>query len=383
MIAITLLLAPSLMGCAAPDTNEVFNNVQVQSFTGADGGEQIIQTFIDGALSAESDLAVLLPGLENMELANAIIEVHESGVPVAVASDVDSSEDAGIVALLDAGVPVSLGDGAVSYFEFSLNEEVSWDSSQVRMTHNAMVIDRTHVLNASSLAEGEGFRWMFDTTSRDLSYDWDIEHNQIYGGSDASSLTAYDSLAKSVADNRWIYGMQSDEHLEVWLGPQERLIKRMVDATYGARSSIYVLTDDFMDEGLATALGAKYADGFDVKVIVGPNFKENSRSLSNTLEEADVPITQLPAGMVVPTLVLIDTKIDRRGTWNTAKAMCLSHDIVSASRLYRASPVLSDQLMDGSMWVLDDYDSPDSVDTAQMGALIALWEDALSRSGGL
>ncbi len=379
MISITLLLA----GCAAPDTNEVFNNVQVQSFTAADGSEQVIQTFVDAALSAENDLAVLLPGLESMELADALIQVHESGVPVAVASDVDSSEDPGIVALLDAGVPVSLGDGSVAYFEFALNADVSWSSDQVRMTHNAMVVDRTHVLNASSLAEGDGFRWMFDTTSRDLSYDWDIEHNQIFGGSDASSLTAYDSLAKSVADNRWIYGMQSDEHLEVWLGPQERLIKRIVDATYGARSSIYVLTDDFMDEGLATALGAKYADGFDVRVIVGPNFKENSRSLSNTLEAADVPITQLPEGTVVPTLVLIDTTPDRRGKWNTARAMCLSHDIVSASRLYRAEPVLSDQLMDGSMWVLDDYDEPNSVDTAQMGALIAMWEDALSRSGGL
>ena len=372
-----------LAGCAAPDTNQVFNNVQVQSFTESDGGQQVIDAFIDGALSAESDLAVLLPGLENMELAQVLIQAHESGVPVAVASDVDSSDDVGILALLDAGVPVSLGDGAVAYFEFSLNEDVSWDSSQVRMTHNVMVIDRTHVLNTSSLEPGDGFRWLFDSTSRDLSYDLDIEHNQIFGGSDASSMTAYDSLAKSVADNRWIYGMQSDEHLEVWLGPQERLIKRIVDATYGARASIYVLTDDFMDEGLAVALGAKYADGFDVQVVVGPNFKENERALSNNLEESGVPVTQLPAGTVVPTLLLIDTQIDERGTWNTAKAMCLSHDIVSASRLYRAAPVLSDQLMDGSMWVLNDYDSPDSEETAQMGALIALWEDALSRSGGL
>ncbi len=376
-------LLPLLIACAAPDTNEVFNNVQVQAFTSADGGDQVVQTFIDGALSAQNDLAVLLPGLENMELASAIIEVHESGVPVAVASDVDSSDDPGIVALMDAGVPVSLGDGSVAYFEFALNQDVSWDSEQVRMTHSAMVIDQTHVLNASSLAEGAGFRWMFDTTSRDLSYDWDIEHNQIFGGSDASSLTAYDSLAKSVADNRWIYGMQSDEHLEVWLGPQERLVKRMVDASYGARSSIYVLTDDFMDEGLANALGAKYADGFDVQVVVGPNFRENSRSLSNTLLDAGVPVTQLPEGTIVPTLVLVDTQIDRRSTWNTAKAMCLSHEIVSASRLYRTEPVLSDQLMDGSMWVLNDYDAPGSEPTAQMGALIDLWEEAKSSAGGL
>ncbi|MED5374215.1 MAG: hypothetical protein VX899_24570 [Myxococcota bacterium] len=369
-----------LLACAAPDTTEAFNVVTVETYTDASGGDAVIDAFIEAADGATSDLAVLLPGLVDADLTAAIIAAYEDGLSVAVATDIDSAEDSGIVALQDAGVPVSLGDDAVAYFEFSLNADVAWDSEDVRMTHTAMVVDRSEVLNASSLLPGDGMRWMIHATGQDLSYDWDIEHNQIFGGSDASSLTAYDSLAKSVADNRWLYGTQSDEQLEVWLGPQERLIKRIVDASYGARSNIYVLTDDFLDEGLANALQAKYEDGFDVQVIVGPNFKEANRSLSSTLEDTGVPLSQLPDGLVVPTVVLVDTQIDRRGTWNTAKAMCLSHDVVSAARLNRGATVLTDQLLDGSLWVLDDYDAPGSDSNAQMDALIALWEHAASQA---
>ena len=38
-------------------------------------------------------------------------------------------------------------------------------------------------------------------------------------------------------------------------------------------------------------------------------------------------------------------------------AFVLTHELYSAARLYRGSEVVNDQLIDGALWVVSDYDT--------------------------
>ena len=78
---------------------------------------------------------------------------------------------------------------------------------------------------------------------------------------------------------------------------------------------------------------------------------------------------------MVPTLVLIDTQRDRMGRYNTARGIGVSHPIWSANRLFAGGEVQTDQLADGSMWVLDDYSEP----SGDLLELMALFTEAWER----
>jgi hypothetical protein len=322
----------------------------------------------------------LIPTLTDEAIAAALVEAHERGVLVEVATDVDVAADPGFATLEAAGVPVTYGDGAVSYFDFAINADVAWTSDQVVMTHAMIIADEIDVLSASGLAEGEGSRLLWTARGEDIGNDMGLEHIQIFGGTDAASRTSYDSLAKSVADPRWMYPTQTDQILELWLGPQERVIKRVIDYTYGARANIWVMTNDLADEGLIRALYAKRVDGFDVRVLVGPDFGRSAPNSSAVLlrETAGLEKRQI-TDTVVPTVVLIDTERDRMGRYSVARGIGMSHPIWSANRLFAGSEVQTDQLADGNMWVLDDYSEP----SGDLLDLIALFEESWDRGESL
>lgn len=349
---IPLLLA--LSGCAAPNVSELFHDAQIEV---VDGDADVDAALIEIVEGAERSLDVALPSEPSDALAAALVQAVERGVALRFTTDVDAAGPR-VDALEEAGAEVSLADGAVTYFDFAFNVDVAWTSEQVVMSHTLVLADDTQVLNASAYGGEDGPRLLWRARGEDLGSDVFWEHNQIMGGSDASSLTAYSSLAKSVADFRWAYPTTSDLQLEMWLGPQERLIKRLIDASYGARASIWVLTNDLADEGLITALQAKAADGFDVQVVVGAGHGSASPALSQLLALNAPSVERYRSSETLPTLVLIDQRRDRIGRWNTARAMALSHPIWSASRLYLGSEVQTDQLTDGNLFVLNDFGEP-------------------------
>jgi hypothetical protein len=77
---------------------------------------------------------------------------------------------------------------------------------------------------------------------------------------------------------------------------------------------------------------------------------------------------------VVPTLALVDLRRDRTGRYGTARGMMLSHPVWSASRLFAGSEVLTDQLVDGNLLVLDDFGAPSAELTALEAVFEAAWE---------
>lgn len=229
------------------------------------------------------------------------------------------------------------------------------------MAHSYVVADEQTIVAASRIGStGAGKRVVLKLRGEDLVDDILKEHNQIFGGTDATAVDAYDAPAKSIIDTHWRYGTQSDVDLELWFGPQERLTKRVIDAVYSARSAVWIMTNDFADEGLANALQEKAKWGFDVQVIVGPAFGTSSSALSRIFEQQtpDVVKRRIVDEDVVPTIVLVDYPDDADGYRPYTRAMVMNHDLFSAARLYRGEAVFTDQLIDAAMWTLTDVNTP-------------------------
>lgn len=334
--------------------------------------------------SATQTLDVAMPALTDTAISDAVVRARDRGVEIRVITDVDQIDDAGTVALMAADIPLQLADGALGYFDFNINADVLFTSKQVRMSHSWVLVDHqraTLATYAGALTEGQ--RVVVELRGEDLLEDLWTEHNQVFGGSDATAVTAFDNSAKSIADFRWQYPTDSQMALEVWFGPQERLTKRMIDAVYSAKSSIWVSSDQLINEGLVRALQYKARDGFDVRVVIGAkqptvfNPRTPPELLAN--QTPDVTKRRIP-DEVVPTLLLIDYDTARDGLNYPSRAYVLSHDMVSASRLFQQIAVENDQLIDGNLLVLEDWKATPHADLI---ALRDLFDSLYDRGGAL
>jgi len=373
------LLLPILMvACTSspPKLNQAFTQVEIFTEREPDAAADY---FVQVISKANDSLHIALPAGENEDVTSAIIDAWDRGLEVEVVTDIDRADDAGIAAMIGAEIPVTLADGEITYFDFNVNDDVSWNSDQTLMTHSFVIADRRRLVNSSGVGFlRSGPTVVVEAVSEEIVEDFLSEHNQVFGGADATSTTAYSGLAKSVADFRWLYKTQTDVQLEIWFGPQERLTKRVIDSVYGAKASIHVLTDDFSNEGLARALDHKARDGFNVQVVVGPNFSTSYPKLSAVLQEEtpNLPKFQVTGVESVPTVVLIDMDKARDNHQYASRGMVLSHDLYSAARLHNerglSTEVVNDQLIDGNLWVFNDHNEP----SAELKALFAVWEDA-------
>ena len=343
-----------LIACTPPAYNELFNDVDV---TIAPEAATVSDAFVDAITGADDSLHIALPAGEDTAVTDAIIAAWDRGLRVEVVTDIDRRDDPGIAALVDTGVPTTLADDGLLYFEFTVNRDVQWDSAQTVMSHAYIVADALRITTASSAGDLQtGPRVLLQLRGETIVEDLLTEHNQLFGGIDATSVTAFDSPAKSIADSRWSYPLAKDAGLEMWFGPQERLTKRVIDAVYGARSAVWILTDELANQGLAAALEEKAGWGFDVKVAVGPRFASTSPGLAQTLldDTPNVDKVQVTSVDQLPTVVLIDLPPDAEGYAPMAKGMVITHSLVSSSRLYGGETVITDQLIDGALWVLTD-----------------------------
>jgi hypothetical protein len=127
------------------------------------------------------------------------------------------------------------------------------------------------------------------------------------------------------------------------------------------------------------ALQSKAEHGFDMRIIVGPNFGDSSSPLSRLLQQEtpDVWKGEITTGRV-PTVVLVDVDSARDGRYYPAQAFIASHDLYSSARFYRADEVVTDQLIDGTLWVLND---PTHL-SQELADMVKLWDDTVAVAGG-
>lgn len=374
--ALPALLSLGLVGCAAPDADELFGAVEL---TVADGADAASAPFVERVKDAKDTLHVAMPGGDDTAFADALVDAWGRGVDVEVITDYDLRDSAAVTTLTAAEVPVRLADAGLTYFEFNLGADVVYPSEMTIMSSAWVVADRRTALVGSTLgAAGTGARVIYDVRGEDLIDDLLGEHNQVFGGTDATAVTAFDGPAKSITDLRWRYGTGDTTDLEMWFGPQERLTKRVIDAVYAARTDVRILTDDLANEGLAKAVQDKAERGFDVQVIVGPSFGASSTQLARLLADdaPDVDLRQVTGVDVVPTVVIVNWAEQGSGLRARTQVMVMTHDLWSAARLYRGEPLENDQLIDGVMWTLSTSGEPD----AAMKQLLALWQDHYDRS---
>jgi hypothetical protein len=368
--------------CRPPEPDELFNEVKLQVH---EDEASAAEPFVAAILGAEDELRIALPAGDDLALSDAILRAHASGLDIEVLTDFDLAGTPAIAALLQADVPVALRDAGLGYFDFGQNADVLFTSDMTRMAHAYVVADGQRIVAASTIgAAGEGTRVVLEVRGEDIVQDLLAEHTQVYGGTDAVSVTAFDAPAKSIVDFRWRYGTTTDVDLEMWFGPQERVLKRVIDSVYSARSSVYVLTNEFVDEGLARALQTKAQWGFDVEVVVGPRFGQTNPLVSRVLELGSPAVEKrrlledpdATEPMVIPTLVLVDLSPDAEGYRPYARAFVLNHDIYSAARMYRGVPTITDQFIDSTMWVFTDVDTPG----AQIRSLFQVYADHYERA---
>lgn len=367
----TLPLLLLLTACEGPDLTGLFNQVDLRI---EDGAPAANAAFIDVIGAADTTLLLALPGITDMDITDAVLAAWDRGVDVRVAVDFDHAADAGIQALTDAEIPLRLADAGVAYFDFGTNTDVAWDSTQTAMTHSFAVADTVDWVMANGAGDlGAGTRLVFAGHGEDIGEDLTSEHIQIFGGSDATATTAFSAMAKSIADARWSYNTQDDEILQVWFNPQERGVKRIIDAIYRAKSSIRIMAEDVSDEGLARALQRKAEDGFDVEVLVGASFGSASAALSDVLrnQAPDVPLLQVATADPLPTIAFIDYDRALDGRYHMPRAMMLTHPMWSAARIFAGVEVINDQLVDGALYVLEVKGEP----TAPLQDLAAIYQD--------
>jgi hypothetical protein len=372
-----LCLFVALGGCAAPDSGDLFHAVELWVEEQPEDARDRIIRSLD---QAKDSLHIALPYGEDLEVCEAIVDAMNRGVEIEVVTDIDAQDTVGILTLLEAGVPTTLADDAVEYFDFNILDDVAWPSAETIMSEGFLIVDRQEAIVDAGLGQtSDAERLQVGLRGEEILEDLLSEHRQLFGGADATSPTMYDGMAKSIADHRWFYPTGNDVTLELWFGPQQRLGKRLIDAIYGARGSVKILTDDFANEGMTLALEEKAASGFDVEVILGPGFESSSQVLSRlfTSQTPSVRKHRIDDGGRVPTIVIIDDGPDIHGTHSSAtKAFVLSHPLYSSARLYRSETVLNDQLIDGTMLVFVDTHAR----SAELETFRALYERHLLRA---
>lgn len=390
------LLPLTLFACAAPDGTGFFNKVDVRI---AEDEIAAALEFIPVIEAAQDTLHVALPRATYTPLTDAIIAAHDRNVDVKVVTDIDRRDHQGILDLEAARVPLTYNDnevpcesigsdgpppcsGPLTYFDFSFNQDVSWSSEQILMSHAFVVADRAQLAVASQVG-GESItpQVVVQMTGEEIGEDLITEHNQLFGGSDATALTAFSAPAKSLADVRDLYRTDSDAPIEVYFGPQERLTKRIIDAIYTARTSVKVLSNEIVNSGLNQALQEKASWGFDIEAIAGPDLQTGGLSRDFRNDTDDVVKLQISDAPDVPTVILIDIE---GGENALPRAFVLSHDLYSAARFFGRTEVITDQLIDGTLVVLQDKDYVEGQDAeSSLQPIVDLYLDHQMRAGAL
>ena len=288
-----------------------------------------------------------------------------AGVDVRAFGDLDLRAQPGFERLsagltpVDGRIPVRFGDGPLSYNP-ELVDVIVRDGEHNRMSHNFIVCDERDLLTVTGgFGVTEVYQFGMHARSRDLGRDYADEFNQLFGGIDASTLSAFNGPLKSIADNREWYDSNVGR-VEAYFGPQERLVKRMVDAVYGARASVYLVAEEMTSAPLADALRYKAEAGFEVVVIVADDGVdvESSRFARMQRELRGLPNARvLSAPAVAVNAVIIDadaSPID--GLFHHGRALVTSEPLLAATSVLEGQVTTaraSDAFTDANMFVFN------------------------------
>ena len=389
-------------------------------------GGEIRSAVLADIESAEVRIDVAVSSLSDEGLANALVAAAARGVDVEVVSDADQDGASGKDILEAAGITVTLGDGELAYLPEPTITSVLQDCDRQdddlyiqcirrqdqdftlptdglmvrpddynQMTHNFLVIDDVTVWNLASALNATNTPWFaWRAHSQEMVQAFEREFRQMAGGVFSTTLTVYNGPNKSenhgpVYDSRIPSHrpgrytqlqpgfMTADGMMDVLFNPQSRLVKELIDEIYGARESVFLMSDQITNEYVIDALAYK-ARFFDVRVVV----REGSvipDELAN-LQSGGRKVVRTIAYDYLPTVAVTDAVNDdsarsavimTHATYHGApfevfNPLDLPNDRVNTDDdIVRFYP--SDLFVDGSLWMFREYNQ-----NTPMGSLTRL-----------
>lgn len=424
--AVALAAAGLLVSCdnAAPDPGELFNQFALVEAS-SDG--RMAPTALEAEAialirGAKRSVYAAFEDLESEAVADALIEAQARGLVVRVVSDEDSAGQRGLVRLAeglqpeaDGRIPLRLGDGSLTYSP-QPTVTLTRTGDMNRMTHNFIIADELRMMNLSggfpaceAGASCDAGFWQagFVVKSEDIAKDYTDEFVQMYGGVFSTTLDTFNGPQKSDANARTYYPSDSGAP-QVYFGPQERLLKRVLDEIYAARASVLIVTEEFAHNFGAEALIYKVSTGFNVRVVTEPDGSscEQDAECPNfqvcVQRACEIPFNQidrLRTGFeesrtgasqraevrtlrgIRGTLVVIDgERSPINGERYKTQVFVLSQPFTSAisyaaGQEGTARP--SDGFMDSNMWVLTEYPGQENPQVRELAAQV---QGALSAS---
>ncbi len=206
----------------------------------------VVQTLLWDLASAQKQVHIAMYSFTINEVADALVQVKERGVPVGLVMESDNMDSAAVKQMISAGIPIR-GDEVDSLMHdkfLVIDDRIVWTGS-MNMTYTSLCEDLNNMVRIEdpSLAgryEAE-FSEMFD---RGL-FGWDSP-------ADAQVMPA-------VIDSR---------SLGVYFSPEDHVQQQILDMIGIAQSSIEFLGYSFTSDPIADALIEKSGQGVKVRGIM-------------------------------------------------------------------------------------------------------------------
>ena len=389
-LALTMLI---LSGCDLADPREDASGVGVeasdntvsffnrfQAFTaGPDdsygydrvGLESLVIEFIN---NAELSVDAAFENFDSVLIAEALNAAHRRGVTVRIVADIDRRHQSGFQ-FIDgqSEIEAVYGDGEILWQAVFGADNVVRSGEDNRMMHNFVIVDDLRMINLTTgfppiegpQAQPNAVQVGFIAHSEDLTKDFGDVFDQLHGGVFSTRLTFYDDTVSSDTNNRTFYPLR-DGVIEAYFGPQEPLVKEIIDQIYAARSSVYIASSEFRNGEIARALRYKAEAGFDVRVVVAQalNQREESGALIEWFADRDNAFVRRHPN-IAQTMIVIDGRTSHLGGGHQpGRVMVSSMPIFEAAGYYvqsevgGGSPVLAAQpsglFTDTNMWVIHE-----------------------------
>ena len=241
------------------------------------------------------------------------------------------------------------GDGAILWQAVFGRDLVRREGKDNLMTHNFVIADRLRFVNMTGgfRLDGEDLLQAgFIAVSEDLAKDYADCFDQLHGGIFSTAQTFFDNSVSADTNNRTSYATE-DGVIEAHFGPQERVVKEIIDRIYNAKTSVQLATNEFKNREMARALRYKSQAGFRVELVLGTPSEIPLPGVDNIRINENIDMT----------LVIIDGAVGP----HPGSAMALSMPLFEAVAYYfedaaeqKPLPQPSDRFTDANMWVVDE-----------------------------
>ena len=399
-----------------------FNHVDYYVGSG-DEVDRIRTRLIDELNEAETRVDAAIAVLDDPEISDALLAAADRGVAVRVVGDAHLADSDGFADLVaHDGVDVAFGNGVLKYLpDPTLSPLLEYcdgtdpattddyitctrsagsvppqntDNMMERpshynvMSHTFFLIDATYIWNITAPLTGDDATWLaFRAMSEEMTRSYEREFRQMHGGVFATTLSVYNGPLKSITHTT-TERLTNRGHLRVRFNPQERLIKNLIDEVYRARSSVYIMTENFQNRDLMNALRYKSENGFPVRVMYGQTQGSTGRAVLEELaaNSDDFELVQAPASMgPLPTFMVLNSEQDRNGERQPRLVQILSHELWR-SEPFEVIPTLpddwvriypSDTFADGVLWeVVESWSQRNPEAEPFVDTWRAMWNEA-------